>query len=54
MKGGGRYFFFEKKISFPLDVMQNSVVSSKNLAKVYRQRLKECDQHNIQQYYDQN
>ena len=34
--------------------MQNSVVSIQILAKIYRQRLKECAYNKIQQYYDQN
>ena len=43
-----------KKISFPLDIMQNNVVSTQILAKIYRSRLKECSCHKIQQYYYQN
>ena len=39
---------------FPYDVMQNSVVSTQILAKIYRSWLKECDYHKIQQYSDQN
>ena len=39
---------FEKKI--PLEVMQNSVVSTQILAKIYRSWIKECDYHKI---YDQ-
>ena len=34
--------------------MQNSVVSTPILAKIYRPRLKECAYHKIQQYFDQN
>ena len=45
---------FIKLIRFPLDVIQNSVVSAQILAKIYRPRLKECAYHKIQQYYDQN
>ena len=32
---------------FPLDVMQNSVVSTQIVAKIYRPRLKECTYHKI-------
>ena len=40
--------------TFPLDVMQNSMVSTHILAKINREWLKECDYHKIQQYSDQN
>ena len=52
MKGGNDVLknFFR----FPLDVMQNSVVSTQNPAKTYRPGLKECASHKIQQYCDQN
>ena len=52
MKGGNDVL--KKNFRFPLDLMQNSVVSTQNLAKIYRPRLKECAYHKIQQYYDQN
>ena len=51
MKGG---MMFLKLFHFPLDVMQNSVVSIQILVKIYRPRLKECAYHKIQKYYDQN
>ena len=51
-RGGGQCL---KNLSrFPLDVMQNSMVSTKIPAKIYRAQLKECAYHKIQQYYDQN
>ena len=34
--------------------MQNSVVSTQILAKIYRALLKKCAYHKIQQYFDQN
>ena len=34
--------------------MQNNVVSTQILAKIYRPWLKEGTYHKIQQYYDQN
>ena len=34
--------------------MQNSMVLTQILAKIYRTRYKECAYHKIQQYYDQN
>ena len=34
--------------------MQNSVVSTQILTKIYRPRLKERAYHKIQQYYDLN
>ena len=34
--------------------MQNIVVPTQILAKIYRPRLKECAYNKIQQYYDQN
>ena len=42
---GKRYF--KNAFRFPLDVMQNSVVSTKLQAKVYRPRLKEGAYHKI-------
>ena len=45
---------FKKLFHFPLEVMQNSILSTQILAKIYRSRLKECDYHKIQQYSDQN
>ena len=45
---------FKKLFHSPLDVMQNNVVSTKILAKIYRARLKECAYPKIQQYSDQN
>ena len=39
---------------FLLEIMQNSVVSTHILAKMYRSWLKECDYHKSQQYSDQN
>ena len=44
----------KKLYPFPFDLMQNSVVSSQILAKIYRLWLKECEYHIIQQYSDQN
>ena len=44
----------KKLFSFSLDVMQNSVVSTQILAKIYRPRLKECAYHKVWQYYDHN
>ena len=41
---------FLKKICFLLDVMQNSVVSTQILAKIYRARFKECAYHKIKQF----
>ena len=52
MKGGGGDV--KKLFRFPLDVMRNSVFSTQILTKIYRPRLKECDYHETQQYYDQN
>ena len=52
MKGGNNVF--KKLFHFPLDAMQNSLVSTHILAKIYRPRLKECAYHKSQQYYDQN
>ena len=43
-----------KKFHFSLDVMQNSVVSTQILAKIYGAQLKECAYHKIQLYYEQN
>ena len=37
-----------------VDVMQNNVISTQILAKIYRSWLKECDHHKIQQYSGQN
>ena len=45
---------FKKNFRFPLDVMQNSVVSTQILSKIYRAWLKECAYHKIQVYFDQN
>ena len=45
--GGGGGATFKKKIRFPLYEMQNSVVSTQILTKIYRPRLKECAYHNI-------
>ena len=39
---------------FPLDVMQNSVISTKILANIYKVRFKECDYHTILQYFYEN
>ena len=52
MKGGNDVI--KKLFRFPLDVMQNSVVSAQILAKIHIPRLKEYAYHKIQQYYDQN
>ena len=41
LRGGGGQCL-KKTFRFPLDVIQNSVVSTKILAKIYRVRLKEC------------
>ena len=49
MKGGTLFLK-----TFPLDVMQNSVVSTQILARLYKPQLKECAYHKIQQYYDKN
>ena len=37
-----------------LDVMQNSLVSTQIIAKIYRAWLKQCAYHKIQWYFDQN
>ena len=49
-KGG---IIFYTLFHFPLDVKQNSVVSTQILAKIYRPRFKECAYHKIHLYYDQ-
>ena len=46
MKGGND--FLKNFFRFPLDVMQNSVVSTQILAKIYRQWLKDYAHHKIQ------
>ena len=51
MEGGA---MFKKYFRFPLDVMQNSAVSTQIQTKIYRPRFKECACQKIQQYYDQN
>ena len=44
--------YLKKLFRFPLDVMQNNVISTQILAKIYRSWVKECDNHKIQQYSD--
>ena len=46
----GTMFKKNKLFPFPSDVMQNSVVSTQILAKIYRPRLTEWAYHKIQQY----
>ena len=43
----------KKLFRFPLDVMQNSMVSNQILAKIYSARFKESAYNKIQQYFDQ-
>ena len=52
MKGGNDVL--KKLFRFPLHVMQNSVVLTQIAVKISRPRLKECADHKIQQYYNQN